>query len=239
MPNILFSLLPAVTAVIASFILFLRIKKNNILQARDFFWHYAFAFAIIAISSIQIVLINLGVAMSYNILLIMYAVSVFTVFFSYLLFFRGTALLFTQDRFLPTLLPLLILPVGLAFTLCAMFFMKFSTIIIYTAVAWGFLFVNDNLLSSILLYSFATGSPIKSMKGKPCALILSLGWFLVLGLDVILWISSVLYHPELWILKISSMKLWYIARAIAYLVILIGTLLSVRCLRGQGPSEKE
>lgn len=239
MSNAFYSILPAIAAVISGVILFLRIKKNNILAVKDFFWHYALGFGIIAVTSIPIFFMNLGVAMSYNKLLMVYLITVFMVFISYLLFFRGTALLFTKDRFFPTILPLLVLPFVSAFSLIALFFLRFSTIIIYTAIAWGFLFVNDNLLGSIFLYSFATGSPIRNIKRKFGAFFLSLGWFSILGLDVILWISATLYHPELWILKIISMKGWFFVRAITYLVILTGVLLSSRYLQQPGLEEKE
>ena len=237
MSNAFYSILPAIAAAISSVILFLRIKKNNILAAKDFFWHYAFAFGIIAVSNIPIFLINLGTVISYNNLFIIYGSSAFMAFISYLLFFRGTALLFMKDRFFPTILPLLVLPAALVFSIVSLFFLKFSSIMIYTAVAWGFLFINDNILGSIFLYSFATGSPIRNMKGKFCALLLGLGWFAVLGSDVILWVKAALYNPEFWIFKIVSMKWWFLARAIIYLVILIAVLLASKYL--QSPNREK
>jgi len=233
------SILPAFAAVISSIILFLRIKENNILAAKDFFWHYAFAFAIIAVTSIPTFIMNLGLEISYNNLLLVYITTVFMVFISYLLFFRGTALLFTKDKFLPTILPLIVLPVASAFSLVCLFLLKFSTIIIYTAVGWGFLFVNDNLLGSIFIYSFSTGSPIRNIKGKFSALLLSLGWFSILGLDIFLWINAALYHPEFWILRIISMKGWFVARAVVYFIILIGVLLSAKHLKTPQVEEKK
>lgn len=238
MSNALYSILPAVAAVLSSAILFLRIKKNNIMAAKNFFWHYAFAFGVIALSNLPIFLINLRTEMSYNDLLLIYGLTIFAIFVSYLLFFRGTVLLFTRDRFFLTVLPLLILPAASAFSLIALFFMDFPTILIYTAISWGFLFVNDNILGSIFLYSFATGSPIKSMKRKSCALILALGWFAILGLDVILWINAALYHPDFWILKIASSNGWFLARAVVYLVIMIGVLRCNRCFNCPEAEEK-
>jgi len=52
----------------------------------------------------------------------------------------------------------------------------------------------------------------------------------MLGLDAILWLNAVLYHPDLWILKTASMGWWFIARAVVYIMILIGTLLCARCI---------
>jgi hypothetical protein len=239
MSNAFYSILPAISAVICSIILFLRIKRNKILGAQDLFWHYAFAFGIIALTSIPIFLINLGVEVSYNNLYIIYAFIVLMVFISYLLFFRGTVLLFTKERFFPAILPLLILPAVAAFSLISLSFLNFSSIIIYTAFAWGFLFVNSNLLGSIFIFSFATGSPIKNIKRKFCALLLSLGWFSVLGLDVILWINAASYHPEFWILRIASLKEWFLVRAIVYLIILIGALSLGRCLQRNKIQEEQ
>ena len=239
MSDAFYSILPGVVAVASSAILFLRIRKNNILGAKDFFWHYAFAFGVIAAASIMVFLINIGVGMRYNALFALCAFTFFIVFVSYLLFFRGTTLLFMKDRFFPTILPLLVLPIGLAFSIIALFFLRFSGIIIYTAVAWGFLFVNDNILASIFLYSFATGSPIRNIKGKLCSFILALGWFSVLGSDVFLWIQAALYSPDFWILKIISMKWWFLARAVIYLVILIGVLLSGKYLQYPNDTEEK
>jgi len=143
--------------------------------------------------------------------------------------FRGTTFLFTQNRFLTTVLPLIFIPVSAAFSLIALFYLKMSTIIIYTAFLWGFLLVNNNILGVIFLYSFAQGFPLRVMRGKLCALLLSLGWFFILGLDFFLWFVAVLYHPEFWILKISSIGGWYLLRSLAYLIILAGALLCARC----------
>ena len=239
MPIVFYSLLVIIVPVIASFILFFRIKKNNILVARDFFWHHAFGFGILSLIAIPIFFINLGVHISYNALIILYAISFVALFLSYLLFYRGTVLLFTRDRFLTTMFPIILLPIISAFCLTALFYLKLSTILIYTAIAWGFLFVNNNMLATIFLYSFATGSPIKMMKRKFPALLLSLGWFLMLALDVFIWLSAALYHPELWILKISSLKGWFLLRAITYLIILIGVLLCSRYLQRPKVEEKE
>jgi len=231
MNNVFYSTLPGITAFTIGVILFLRIKKNNILGVRDFFWHYAIAFFIIATASIPRLLMHLGVIISYNNLNIIYTFYLIILLIAYLLFFRGTALFFSKDNFFPKILPLFIIPSAAIFSLIILLFLDFSTIVIYTAMAWGFLFVNNNILGSIFLYSFITGYPIKNIKRKCCALLLSLGWFSVLGLDAILWITAVSYDPEFWILKIISIKWWFIARTIVYLIILTGVLLSSKYLQ--------
>jgi len=229
MPSIFPYVLVIAIPAIASFVLFSRIKLNSILQFRDFFWNYAFAFGILSLLGIPILLINLGVNISQDALIYLYVLTTFSILISYLLFFRGTTFLFTQNRFLTTVLPLIFIPVSAAFSLIALFYLKMSTIIIYTAFLWGFLLVNNNILGVIFLYSFAQGFPLRVMRGKLCALLLSLGWFFILGLDFFLWFVAVLYHPEFWILKISSIGGWYLLRSLAYLIILAGALLCARC----------
>ena len=239
MSNTFYSILPAISAAICSIILFLRIKRNSVLSVQSLFLHYAFAFCIIALTSIPTFLINLGVEVSFNDLYKIYAFDIFVLFISYLLFFRGTVLLFTKERFFPTILPMLVLPAVSAFSIVALFFLHFSSIIIYTAFAWGFLFVNSNFLCSIFIFSFLTGYPIKIIKRKFCAFLLTLGWFSILGLDIFLWVNAALYDPEFWILKIVSFKGWFFARAIVYLIILICTLHLGRCFQRKEIQEKQ
>lgn len=229
MSNTFYSILPAIVAIISSGVLFLSIKRSSSIANKNFLRHYAFAFVIASFFSLPVFLINLGVETSYNDLLLSYGLIAFTLFISYALFFRGTAILFTRDRFFSTILPLLVLPTASGFSIVVLLLMGFPTLTMYTAIAWGFLFVNNNLLGSIFLYSFATGSPIKNMKGKSCALILALGWFALLGLDIILWIQAALYHPEFWVFKIVSFNGWFLARAVVYLVILAGALRCNKC----------
>ncbi|MFH1462741.1 MAG: hypothetical protein ABIG08_03560 [bacterium] len=237
MPPLYATLLAIIVSAAASIILFLRIKLNNIIGARDFLWHYAFAFLITSFSSYPVFLINLGVNISQDGLTILYSLSTLAILISYLLFFRGTVLLFTRDRLFTTMLPLVFLPVVSIFSLIALFYLGLPTIVIYTAFLWGFLLVNNNILGAMFFYSFANGAPLKTMKGKPCALLLSLGWYFILGLDFFLWFTAVSYHPELWILKISSMSGWYLLRVLAYLIILAGALFCAR--RIQAPKREE
>ncbi len=226
------SLLAIIVPVCASLFLFARLKKNHIVSSRSFFWNYAFGFGIISISGIPVYLINLGVEVSYATLLLMYTLSFVAAFVAYLLFYRGTISLFTEERFVALAFPNIILPVISIFALGALFYLKLPTILIYTAAAWGFLFPNNMYISSLFLYSFAQGSPRGMLKRKFCTFVLAVGWFLMLGLDIVLWVSAVLYlRPDLWILKVASMQGWFIVRAIDYLIILWGVLLCARCLR--------
>ncbi|MDD2697001.1 MAG: hypothetical protein PHE52_02495 [Candidatus Pacebacteria bacterium] len=226
------SFLAMIIPAFASLILFVHIRRRKILFDKSFFWNYAFGFAIITLSGFPIYLINLGIQISYNSLLLLFALSFITAFAAYLLFYRGTILLFTTDRFVTTAFPNIILPFISLFAMAALFYIKLPTILIYTAMAWGFLFPNNMYLSALFLYFFAKGTPLGGTKRRFCTFILTVGWFIMLGLDIILWINAALYlDPNLWILKIASMKGWFLMRSLSYLIILIGVLLHYRCFK--------
>lgn len=86
MPSIFPYVLVIAIPAIASFVLFSRIKLNSILQFRDFFWNYAFAFGILSLLGIPILLINLGVNISQDALIYLYVLTTFSILISYLLF---------------------------------------------------------------------------------------------------------------------------------------------------------
>lgn len=108
--------------------------------------------------------------------------------------------------------------------MASLFILKVETITAYTAVAWGFIFPNTTYLASLFLYFFIQGAPFDTMKRKPGALLISVGWFIILGSVIFSWLHSITYHPELWILKTASLKNQIFLRAFGYLLILIGCL---------------
>ena len=228
--SIFYSLFLIITPAAASFILFLRIKKNRILVSKSFFWHYAFGFFIFTLVHIPIFFINLGVTISYRTLITLNFVSFLAMFFSYLLFYRGSLLLFTKERFLTTVFPLIVLPIIATLAVISLLVLKIESLIRYTAVVWGFLLPNNTYLGSIFLYFFVKGAPFDSAKRQSGILVLGLAWFLVLATDIHLWIHAVTYDPQFWIIKIASLKGDLVFRSFAYLLILIGCLLYSRGL---------
>jgi len=219
-----------IIAAVASLAFLCRIERNRILPTKFFFWHYTIGFAILSLVNLPIFLINYGVQISYNYLVILYCISFFAVLFSYLLFYRGTILLITKNRFFTTVFPLIFLPAFAAVAIIFFFLFKVEIFSIYTAVVWGFLIPLNGFLSSLFLYFFFRGAPFDTIKRRPCAIILSLGWFLLTFVDILLWLNVAVYPREFWVLKIASAKEWYFLRGFSYLLILIGSLLYSRYL---------
>ncbi len=239
MPDILPSLSVVAIPLIAGLILFFRIKKNSILPIRSFFWNYAFGFSIISLSHLPVFFINLGANLDYNTLRAVDFISFWALFLGYLFFYRGTILLLTKDRFMTTIYPLITLPLIAGIAMASLFILGVETITAYTAVAWGFIFPNTTYLASLFLYFFIQGAPFDTMKRKPGALLLSIGWFVILGSAIFTWLNSVTYHPELWILKTASLESQFLFRAFGYLLILAGCLLCCGHLPQPKTSEKE
>ena len=240
-PIIIFPTIVILISAIGSVLLFSRIKKDNLLSpVRFFFKNYAFGFAIFSLITLPIFFINLRLfTISNNFLLILYAVSFFALLFTYLLFYRGAALLFTKDKFLTTIFPLIFLPLFAIVTVVSLFIYKIDIFIIYTAVIWGFIIPLTSYLGSLFLYFFIKGSPFDTMKRRSHALILSLGWFLVLMLEIFLWFDVATYPQEFWILKVSSSKGYLLGRALANLMILVGALLYGRALERSKMNEEK
>ena len=225
MPNFIYSLSAIIVSAIASLVLFLRIKKNGLLSTRFFFWHYALGFAIISLTFLPIFFINLGAfTITYNLLLTLYAIRFFAILSSYLLFYRGTMLLHTKDRFTTTIIPIFVIPIFAILTASSLFFQKVPTIFLFTAFSWGFLIPLSGYLAALFLYFFIKGAPLDGMKKQLYALILSLAWFIILLSIVFTWFEAVNYDPAFWMLKVATFNRYYLAQAIAHLLILIGAL---------------
>lgn len=234
-PYLLLVLIP----FIAGLILFFRIRQSNLILLKSFFWNYAFGFSIISLFHLPAFFINLGAHLTYNALRIIDIVSLGALFLGYVLFYRGTMSLLTKDRFIITIFPLLFLPLAAGIAIASLFILEIETIIAYTAVAWGFIFPFNFCLAALFLYFFFSGAPFDTMKRRPCALILSLGWFSIFASHILLWANAVTYHPEFWILKVTSLGKEYLLLALGYLLILIGSLLCCRHLKEFKIPEKE
>ncbi len=225
MPTFIYSLSAIIVSFIASIVLFLRIKKNGLLNTKFFFWHYALGFAIVGLTFIPIFFINLGVfTITYNLLLTLYGIRFLALLSSYLLFYRGTMLLHTKDRFTTTIIPVFVIPIFAILTASLLFFQKVPTLLLFTAFSWGFLIPFSGYLAALFLYFFIKGAPLDGMKKQPYALILSFAWFIILFSIVLTWFELANYDPAFWMLKVASLNRYYLAQAIAHLLILIGSL---------------
>lgn len=231
MPIALYSFSTLIISVFAGLFLFVRVRKDYNLISKSFFRHYILAFLALSLTNLPIILINLGFQISYNALLFLYGVSFFAVFFSYMLFYRGTLLLFTKDSFFTTAFPLIFSPAFLIISSTFLFAYKIETFLIYTIWTWGFLLPLSGFLGSLFLYFFLKGAPYDSIKKRHFSTIFfSLGWFLLLIVDLLLWITSINYSHEFWILKIASTKEWFLIRDLAYLIILSGAMFYIKYL---------
>jgi len=225
MENLLCSLFLIIVPAFASAVLLLRIRKNQLIISRLFFWNYGVGFLILSLVHLPIFFINLRIfTLHYSDLMILSGISFLALLISYLFFYRGTVLLLTRDRFITTVFPIFTLPFIAALAIFSLFVIKVGTLLMYTAIAWGFLLPNNTYLASLFLYFFIKGAPFDSLHRRPPALFLSLAWFIVLVTDIMLWLDAAVYNPELWILKLASLKGILIAKTFGYLLIFIGCL---------------
>ena len=224
LPPIFYSVVIIITSFVAAFILSLRIRKNHILNTRFFFWHYMVGFVLLGLAHLPILLINLRIEISYNILFFLYIFSFFTIFIAHQLFLRGTNSLFIKDRIFTTIFPIVVFPPFAALTLFLLFISQIGPILIYTVLMWGFLIPINLYLTFIFLYFFIKGAPFYPVKRQFYALFLTLGWLVALITYIILWVRSAAYSPEFWALEVASSKEWLLIRTVAYFLIFVGTM---------------
>ncbi|MDD5552081.1 MAG: hypothetical protein PHI88_02925 [Candidatus Pacebacteria bacterium] len=231
-----------VTAVpaISSFILFFLVIKNSLSNKKAFFQHYLIGFAITSLVHFPIFIINLGIKINYDSLLVLYCFSSFFLLLSYLFFYRGSALYFTGGRFFNTVLPLVWVLYS-AFGIFSLMFVGFDYFTIYTIIMWGFIFPANILLSMLFIYHFIKGSFLddsKSIKERTYMLIFIFSWVSILVLDGVHWGILSGYPVGFWIIKMASFKGYFIVRAALYLLILLGCLIYFRIIKKSNALEK-
>lgn len=231
LPQFSYSLFLIIVSAIASLALFFRLAKNELLVVKEFLWHYAFGFAVLSLVNIPIFLINLGIQVDQTSLVILYTISFFALFFSYVLFYRGSVSLFTKEKFLTDIFPVIVFPVFALISVIAFFVFQIAHFIMYTAVVWGFLLPISGFLASLFFYFFLRGAPLDNTRGRLYSILLSFGWFFVLVVDFSLWLQVAPYPHAFWIVKLSGFTGWLLLRATAYIIIFIGALLYSRGIR--------
>lgn len=240
MPTIFYSLLAIITSAVISLALFFRLRKDHLLATRFFFWHYSLGFIIFSLALVVPFFINLRIiGISYPILMGLYIISLVAILVSYALFYRGTVLLFTKDKFITTIFPLIFIPILAGLTVISLFIVKIEIFIVLTAIVWGFLFPINIFLGSAFLYLFIKGAFFDTGRRQPHTLLLSFAWFLIFALDILLWFILAAYPHEFWQMKLASLKGWFVAKAIAHWLILIGFVLYNRYLQYFKPIKKE
>jgi hypothetical protein len=217
------------TAAVASKMLFAHKRKLHDPLAQSLLHNYAYGFLVLSLVNIPIFFLNAGVTISYNLLIGLYGLSYAAVVISYGWFYRGSILQLTRHRFLTYVFPFIFLPGFAILATISFLIAKSSLILLYTAILWGFMLPLDGFMVALFAYLFIRSWSTSTGSQRLRDLSLPAGWLLLLFVDVWLWWQAVIYsHPDLWIIQIANVKYWFIARSLAYVLILIGLLCSHR-----------
>jgi len=228
-----YSFIAIIIAVVSSLILFNVVRKNDFPEKRGFFLNYAFGFLLTSLLYLPVFIINLGIEIKYNLLLILYFFIFFSNFFSYFFFYRGSVLFFTKNKFFNTVFPI----VWSSYAVVATTSLLIGGITygsVYTISTWGFLLPINTYLSSMFFYYFKKGSLLdgaKTMRERLYMLVFGFGWFSILALDGIRWGLLFSYPEKLWIIKLASLGSYLIVRSFAYLIILAGCFFYMKNLK--------
>lgn len=233
------SFLTIATAILVGFGLLLYcLRKFRNQTAKSFFIHYTIGFFILAFTPITSFLINLGINISYNLYLGLFVIAFFATVFSLLLFYRGTILLLTKNKFQTTIFPIIFLLFFIVIILTALFVIKIELFTIITIIFWGFLLPLRSFLGFIFLYFFIKGIPFDTARGGFHTLLLSFAWFASFALDIFLWFSLATSSQEFWALRLASFNGWYIAKTSVYFLTLVAFLFYSRHLQHLSMSKK-
>lgn len=229
--ELFYSVFVIITSLAVGLALFFYLRKNQILTpVRFFFWHYAVGFLVWGLSQLIPLFVNLGIQISYPFLVGLSIISFLALMSAYLFFYRGAILLFTKNRFVTTVFPLIFGSLFASFFTVAVLVDKFESSAITTLAFWGFILPVNLFLGCVFLYSFIKGTPLDTMERKPYVLILSFAWFYVFVLNIILWFNLVTYPREFYLLRFATSEGWLLARTIGHLLILVGFILYSRYL---------
>src|SRR3989344_9394488 len=133
-PTLFYPLFTMATAIAASLFLIRHAGKNHLPQVDMFYWHYAFGFMILAAVNIVSLAANIGVELSYQTLVVLYAITFCAVLISYGLFYRGTVSLFTDNKFATTIFGLFAMPAFALLLIISAWVFKLKLILLYTAL---------------------------------------------------------------------------------------------------------
>lgn len=214
----IYPILVTIISVAVSICIFLRAKKGCP-EAGHFFKQYAWGFLLMSPINLPLICINLGNEISYYTLLALYAVSFVAVYFSYLLFFRGTISLFSKGPFLNIIFPIVSFSMFVIALAGMMLLLKIETFLIYTALAWGFFFPISAYIAVLFFYYFIKGAPLDNMKRKSYAIFFGILWFAMLATDAAMWISVTSYPHEFWIMKVVQQNGFLVFRGLVYILL--------------------
>lgn len=222
-PTLLYSGATIVAAGTAGLFYLLRIRVDHRLSQEEvsFLRHWGIGFFLFALTHAPAFFINLGITViSATFLQIVYSSVFIAITAANLLFLRGLFILQRKSRFWTVKFPITLFIVVSVLNLGL-----FLTI---GNQAIPFLLTFNILIFQIPIHLYFAITFIKLGKKLPAYhsgfMILAIAWFLVIALDLIIWRLIINFPTDFWVIKLISLKKWYVARAITHLLLLAGLL---------------
>ena len=230
-PNFSYIGLLILTSGALSLFLFFFWQKNHLLKKKPFFWHWMWGVALYALIHAPVIIVN-TVRNSNGAQTNLYFLIAFFAFLgSTILFYRGALFFLNPTRFWLNKFPVIWLV--LIAVIILVLYLEFgagvallSTIAIFGGTAPLALFLG---ILFLMLY-IKRGCFVDYKDRSIGPLLISLAWFSIFVLDIILWLLIWQFPTELWYLHLAALQKWYLARAISITIILIGVTLFYRHL---------
>lgn len=163
----------------------------------------------------------------------MYFYVFYSTCFSFIVFFKGVTSLLTKSKFWFNKFPFIVFSVILGLLLILPFVFNAKMFTLMTILLFSFVLPMSLYLAVVFAYLYIRGHywhfHKKCNKKHPHVIILSLSWFLICVLVIVQWIILREHNVDFWILKLASLKLWYLAMAAVHLLMLVGFLVYTRC----------
>jgi len=225
-PLLLFSSLCVIVVGLLSFIIFLTSSRDKHKLHRISLYQWSLGFFLFLWSKIPIILVGLGVTLIVSDFELFYVLAFVASIIAYLLFYRGTIMLFTVNKLWLNIVPLVFFIFFVAFILTRHFIFQYPFL---DTVRYIFVFYY-----TINLFLIAAG--IKLLRGKLSfelsklskigVLSFIIGWTVFLLTNLYFWQSFTHYPEELWFVTFIFHPYAYLGYTMAYLLILVGFILS-------------
>ncbi len=220
-PILLYSGTTIVAAGIVGLVYFLRIKLDHRIAKEEasFLRHFAFGFLFFGLVHVPVFFINLDlIVISATVLQITYSLAFLIMLIANLLFLRGLFILQGKSNFWKNKVLAILFVVLIMITLVP--FLTFGN------RAVPFLITFNLLIFQAPLHLYFAFSFIKLRGQLPAYhtgfMIFAIAWIFVIVLDVIIWRLIFNFPTDFWVIKLISLKKWYVARAVAHLLMLAG-----------------
>jgi len=208
-------------------------QRNHLLKNKPFFWHWMVGFALYALVHTPVILINAILNGSVSQIAFLNFAAFFAALTALLFFYRGALYFLTPSHFWKNIFPAIWF---LSFTLFALWiYVQIGEVIpiVSTVFVFGASVPLAVFLGIVFFRLYQSGNCFVDHKRRSIGpLLISLAWFGILALDLFLWqqvwqtAASLEVIPE----QLAMLEVWYLARAISLVPILIGIILLYRCL---------